>query len=396
MRKHLLVLAVALLPICGIVSEVSAATAPLRGTEPRLFVRGSVIPSLKYVGVVDDAVKDPQYPTALYMMELVKDAGFNSVRITVNWWNYRESTKLSDYDRMGLCNAARAAEELGIKLVVTIMVDHGNPPVNQEHYERIVPYLRDVVDVWLGKNPVQREEGAICATTTKNLAIEVGNEPNLETFLKPQWKNGRRESAWIYANLLARAYPTLKQQGTLHGVNVEVWGLALGSSKDPVNFLRAMAAAMEGHKIKGPLMDVCTWHPYSSNSDIGPSSSGRGFGSYTNILKSVRKIFGKCRIVYSEVGWETAPPPGKEVLYEQQDPGNVRLITEQRLAEFIISGFHRTAKQGVDGLFIFKLFDEKYRSQGWQSGLYYPSNTGIYPKATLELVRPTLMRLSGR
>ena len=92
-----------------------------------------------------------------------------------------------------------------------------------------------------------------------------------------------------------------------------------------------------------------------------------------------------------------APPPDKAELYAEQDAESIRLrlISEEKLAEFILAGFNLTVQQGVEGLFIFKLFDERHRSQGWQSGIYYPNNTGIFPKLTLELMRPSLRKLSG-
>jgi hypothetical protein len=359
---------------------------------------GSVaVQPLQFVGVAEDAVKDPEYHIALNSMHLVKDAGFNSVRITVKWW--KDMTKLSDYDRGGVCNAARAAEALGIKLVVTTIGDAGNPPFKLDQFLTFNAFQRDLVDVLLGRNDVLRAQGAVCAPNVKDLRLEIWNEPNLATFLLPQRsEDGGRESARIYTAMLASAYRALKAHAAALGVRVEVWGGALGSSQDPVNFIRAMGRARRDFRIRGRLMDVFTYHPYETNADVPPGAGrGRGFGSHATIAREVRAhVCGRCPIVYSEIGWETAAPPGKAWLYEGEDASTLRPISERKLAQFYASGFSLARVQGVRGMFIFPLFDQRNRPIGWQSGLYYPTYTGdFWPKATLGLLRPFLKELTA-
>lgn len=383
MLKRLLVLmAAVLLHTVGTSGSASAASA---GTEQRPSSQRSANPPRIIVGVMEDHFKVPDYAVAERNIKLAYEMGVRAIKVSVPW--RKEQLALDDYNRAALCNSANITDKLSMKLSVVVIGDAGNMPFKQDQYDWFNTFLKDIMNVW---------KGFSCAPNTKLMTIQPWNEPNIPTFMKLQYRGKKRESAWSYAGMLNSAYKVIHQHAHELGVKADVWGLGVSTAHDPVNFIRAFGAATKHHKFLRKPMDTCTWHPYPENWDIGPRAKGRGFGSFTNIMKAVRQNIGDCPIVYSEAaGGETIIPAQHLWMYRDVDPSNLRLISEETQAKFVIDAVEVAAQQGVREIYFFHLFDECDRTPGWQTGFYYCLEPGhIIPKASVTPVSAFLKQVA--
>ena len=90
-------------------------------------------------------------------------------------------------------------------------------------------------------------------------------------------------------------------------------------------------------------------------------------------------------VLYSELGVETAIPPGKASLYEGTEPG--RPVDEPTQADYNRRAIQLAAcQENVVGLLLFHSHDEPALT-GFQSGVYYVDGT---PKASFEPVRDAI------
>jgi polysaccharide biosynthesis protein PslG len=191
---------------------------------------------------------------------------------------------------------------------------------------------------------------------------EIWNEPNLQSFLKP-------DSPQLYVQRLLN--PAYVELHTLNPANRVAGGAtsprSTSSGLSPVTFMRGMHAARAR-------LDAYSHHPYPVTRGETPSRFARGVCRYCTgvlslahldqLVREVKRDFGPKRIWLTEYGYETNPP----------DPNGVSwALQSQYLAE---AAQRAAAAPYVDMLIQFMLQDEA-RPNGWQSGLI--SSTG-FPK----------------
>ena len=189
---------------------------------------------------------------------------------------------------------------------------------------------------------------------------EIWNEPNLQSFLKPN-------SPQVYVQrLLNPAYAALHaldRADRVAGGATSPRSTATGLS--PVRFMRGMRAAHAR-------LDAYSHHPYPVTRGERPFGFAKGVCRYCTgvltlanlpkLVAEVRRDFGPKRIWLTEYGYNTNPPNPAGVSWTQQ---------AQYLAE---AAWRVRSTPSVDLLIQFMLEDEP-RSNGWQTGLM--SSTGL-------------------
>jgi len=200
---------------------------------------------------------------------------------------------------------------------------------------------------------------------------EIWNEPNLQTFLKPN-------SPQLYVQrVLNPAYAALH---LLNPANRVAGGAtsprSTSSGLSPVAFMRGMSAAHAR-------LDAYSHHPYAVTRGETPFAFARGVCRFCTgvlsmahldqLIHEVRRDFGPKRIWLTEYGYETSP----------DDPNGVSwALQSQYLAQ---AALRAAAAPYVDLLVQFMLQDEA-RENGWQSGLI--SSTGMFKPAFNSFMLP--------
>jgi hypothetical protein len=189
---------------------------------------------------------------------------------------------------------------------------------------------------------------------------EIWNEPNLQTFLKPN-------SPQVYVQRLLN--PAYAELHALNPANRVAGGAtsprSTATGLSPVTFMRGMKAAHAR-------LDAYSHHPYPVTPGERPFGFAKGVCRYcTGVLTlanlpklvgEVRRDFGPKRIWLTEYGYATKPPSPAGVTWNQQ---------AQYLAE---AAWRVRSTPYVDVLIQFMLEDES-RKNGWTTGLI--SSTGL-------------------
>jgi hypothetical protein len=214
----------------------------------------------------------------------------------------------------------------------------------------------------------------------------VGNEPNLNTFWRPQGDGTKVVSGASFGPFLAAGYDALKSAST--GITV----LGVGSSprgdraphaagkSSPVHFLHSLG---EWYRTSGrplPLMDGFSYHPYPNPSDFTvpfsftygwPNAGVQELGRIKQALWDAfrgtpqRTTVDGLRLYLDEVGWQvdTSAHGG----YEGSE--NVRVTSEETQAAIYAELVRFVAcDPDVAQLNFFGYYDERNRA-GWQSAL---------------------------
>ena len=211
-------------------------------------------------------------------------------------------------------------------------------------------HLKLFVLVWHGfaardaPTPAERADfAAFAAATVKALPyvrhVVVGNEPNLDTFWKPQFgATGLDLAASGYADLLARSYDAIKEVDP----NVLVIGGSLsprgadrphGSrpTHSPTSFIRDLGAAYRASGRQKPLMDAFALHPYMEASRYSPTNShpkntSITIADYPKLVALLNEAFrgtdqrgATLPIYYTEFGVQTRVPAPKLGFYADSD-----------------------------------------------------------------------------
>ena len=187
---------------------------------------------------------------------------------------------------------------------------------------------------------------------------EVWNEPNFQSFLKP---NSPRLYVQRMLNPTYRALHALSSSNRVAGGATAP--LSTSSGISPVTFMRGMRRA-------GALLDAYSHHAYPVTPGETPFGFAHGVCRYCKgvltlanlpaLVREVRRDFGPKRIWLTESGWQTNPPDRAGVSPALQ----ARYVAESALRA-------RSAPL-VDILIHFILRDEA-RPNGWQSGLMWAS-----------------------
>jgi hypothetical protein len=214
----------------------------------------------------------------------------------------------------------------------------------------------------------------------------VGNEPNLNTFWRPQGDGTKVLSGAGFGPFLAAGYDALKAKSS--GITV----LGVGSSprgerapqpagkSSPVHFLDSLGDWYRASGRRGPLMDGFSYHPYPNPSDFSVPFTftygwpNAGVQELSRIKQALWDAFNGTpqattvqglKLYLDEVGWQvdTSGNPA----YEGAE--NVRVTSEQTQAA-IYAELVRfvSCDPDVAQLNFFGYYDERNRA-GWQSAL---------------------------
>ena len=349
------------------------------------------------VGVFDDALAQQSPGVARAYADISRDAGFNAAMVSATWsrGQRRPPARLMTVLR----HVSVAAQRAHLKLFV--LVWHG--------LARETP-----------RTPAERADfAAFAAATVKALPntrhVVVGNEPNLDTFWKPQFgATGLDLAASGYEDLLARSYDAIKAVD--HDVLVIGGSLSpRGADRphgsrpthSPTSFIRDLGAAYRASGRTKPLMDAFALHPYMEASRFPPTTrhpknTSITIADYPKLVALLSEAFkgtdqrgATLPIYYTEFGVQTRVPLRKLSAYDDSgSPGRSDSVTFARQADYYRSALELTYCQPtVRGLFLFHTFDETDLA-GWQSGLYFADGT---PKPSLPVFKRTVADLrNGR
>ncbi|HYX89423.1 MAG TPA: hypothetical protein VE753_08650 [Gaiellaceae bacterium] len=339
------------------------------------------------VGVVDDALaqRDPGF--ARSQVDLSHRAGFGAAMVSATWkrGQRRPSAGLVHVLR----NVAAAARQDHMRLFV--MVWHGLGPATPRR---------------LGDRAAFAAFAAHVAQAVPHVyAIVVGNEPNLNTFWKPQFGPGGRDLAAVgYERLLADCYDAIRRTAP----RVLVLGGALSPrgadrphgtrpTHSPTSFIRDLGRAYRASGRDRPLMDGFAMHPYMQFSRVSPReghprNTSITIADYPKLVALLDDAFrgtvqpgARLPVYYTEFGVQTAVPRAKRSFYT--DAGSP--ASADRVGFGTQADYYRQAlalaycQPTVKALFIFHTFDEADLA-GWQSGLYFADRT---PKPSLRPFR---------
>jgi hypothetical protein len=338
-----------------------------------------------HVGVVEDSTRQPDPAAARDRVQAVKDAGFDSIRITSIWAPGQTEPKP---DELGvLRNVATASEELDVRLFIAVYhAGSATTPRTEQARGEFASYV------------------ASLARSLPTRDFIIGNEPNLNRFWMPQFGPGGEDlAAQDYMLLLAECYDALKAVSE----DVNVLGGALaprGSDRpelprdthSPTAFIRDLGIAYRESGRDEPLMDMLAYHPYETNSSVPPgqphpNSTTITLGDYDRLVTLLGEAFDGTEqegedlpILYTEFGIESLIPEEKRDLYEGQEFATVKPVDEQTQADHYQQAIQLAyCQETVVGILLFHVFDE-IDLRGWQSGVRYVDDT---PKASYEPVK---------
>jgi hypothetical protein len=338
-----------------------------------------------HVGVVEDSTRQPDPAAARDRVQAVKDAGFDSIRITSIW---APGQTEPEPDELGvLRNVATASEELDVRLFIAVYhAGSATTPRTEQARGEFASYV------------------ASLARSLPTRDFIIGNEPNLNRFWMPQFGPGGEDlAAQDYMLLLAECYDALKAVSE----DVNVLGGALaprGSDRpelprdthSPTAFIRDLGIAYRESGRDEPLMDMLAYHPYETNSSVPPgqphpNSTTITLGDYDRLVTLLGEAFDGTEqegedlpILYTEFGIESLIPEEKRDLYEGQEFATVKPVDEQTQADHYQQAIQLAyCQETVVGILLFHVFDE-IDLRGWQSGVRYVDDT---PKASYEPVK---------
>lgn len=199
---------------------------------------------------------------------------------------------------------------------------------------------------------------------------QVWNEPNLATYLTPQYvkKRGRwaMASPGIFRALVNAGYAAVhsvhKDNFLITAGTAPYGDLAPGGRRiAPVNFLRAVLA-------KRTYLDAISHHPYGVGSPYRHALNGADvavpdIGKLRRVLRAAEKkktVYRNRQIWVTEMSWDSKPP----------DPDGV---SERTQADWLQEGFNVLWKQGVSTITWFQVTDQpgpNYPASN-QSGVFF-------------------------
>jgi hypothetical protein len=189
---------------------------------------------------------------------------------------------------------------------------------------------------------------------------EIWNEPNLQSFLKPN------SPALYVERLLDPAYVELHYMNPANRVAGGATSpRSTSTGLSPVKFMRGMRAARAR-------LDAYSHHPYPVTRGETPSRFARGVCRFCTavlslahleqLIAEVKRDFGPKRIWLTEYGYETNPP----------DPNGVSLALQ---SQYVAEAAMRAAGAPYVDLLVQFMIQDEARPNGWQSGLI--DSTGL-------------------
>jgi Bacterial Ig domain len=352
----------------------------LAGGAALLFAPAALAGPGLHIGVVDDA---PIWNDPGTQVELARNAGFDSIRMTAQWTPGQTSMATAPFAR--LQHAAAAAAQRGVTPVVAIYNAGGaGTPNTPELRAQFVTFAQNV---------------------SRNLPwvtmFIVGNEPNTAFYWQPQFDpSGTDAAATAYEQLLAAAYDgikALRPSATIIGGALDPRGnddpAGARQSHSPTTFIRDLGAAYRASGRTAPLMDVWDQHIYADTSALPPSmphsSTTVAEGDYQKLVGLLGRAFdgtaqkgSTLPIWYGEYGVESAIPASKAGAYTGNEV--TQTVDEATQGAYYAEAFRLALCQpNVIGIMIFHTVDERGLN-AWQSGPYYADGT---PKSSFQAIR---------
>ena len=374
-------------------TTVTSATAPVDTTAVKIPTSPSPTSGRRrtlLVGVFDDALAQQNPAIARHYVRLSKDAGFNAAMVSLTWKRGQRRPSAQVITVLG--NVVSAAKRAHLKPF--LLVWHG---------------LADETP----RTPAERADfAAFAAAAVQKLPgvqhVVVGNEPNLDTFWRPQFgATGHNLAASGYEDLLARSYDAIKaadHDALVIGGSLSPRGAdrPRGSrpTHSPTSFIRDLGAAYRASGRRKPIMDAFALHPYMEASGFPPTTphpenTSITIADYPKLVALLNEAFkgtnqrgATLPIYYTEFGVQTRVPSPKLRFYDDTgSPARSDTVGFERQAEYYRAALRLAYCQPtVRGLFVFHTFDEADFA-GWQSGLYFADGT---PKPSLPSFRRTV------
>ncbi len=293
-------------------------------------------PSLR-VGAVEDAAI---WGNPSVEMERARQAGFDSVRMTVQWSAGSNSPTHALITKVR--SACSAAVARGIQPIVSIYnTSSTSTPADDVSRAQFVQFVRNVV-----------------ASLPQVSTFIVGNEPNSNYYWLPQFdSSGHDAAASAYEQLLAASYDTIKAirpNATVIGGALDPRGTddPSGSKQtnSPTTFIRDLGAAYRASGRTAPIMDVFDEHVYADNSSLPPSmphaSKTVAEADYTKLVALLGAAFdgtaqrgSTLPILYGEFGVESTIPVEKSRAYSGAEPDSSGAVDEATQARYYTEAF---------------------------------------------------------
>lgn len=371
--------------LAGLALAFSAEVRPAQAEEQAPVVEK---PSF-IVGAMEDSVLSEDYHQSELIAAKIAEMGFNTLKISMPWTHPRQCAEI-DNDLVRFQNAAKAARNSSLFFMLNLIPGGGNglgmAPVTASqqrcYKDTLVSYLHAFSEI---------NEGG-------HIVIEAPNEPNSDTFWRPQKdKDGNWSAPIAVTRLLAGTYQPLKREAEELGIKVTFVGGGLASKDNPGQFIKEMGQAKR--ELGKRLMDAFGHHPYPHTNDELPearhSNEGSGtigFGDTERLAQTLDNNLGAgLPIYYTEYGRKTKVPSDKLGLYKIYPNAPKSLISEAQQADFY-SRELRLAKcePRVGAVVLFNVIDD---SDGyWTSGLMYPD---LSPKSSYEIVKRAITQASS-
>lgn len=332
------------------------------------------------VGVADDW--PAFHPCGDVWWQSASDIGFRELRLTVQW----DGTP-AIVNQGGLQTAVACAALAGVQPVLAVYPARpaliGGDPVAQRAFAQFVALVGE--------------------TFPRVDDFVVGNEPNVNRFWQPQFRDGVDAAARDYEHTLARAYDALK----LVRPDASVWGPAISSrgndspratsnpGHSPVEFIEEMGAAYRASHRTRPIFDEFDMHPYPRVQDTDsyampfqwPQAGAANLDRIKQALwdafhgtaqpvpaeqpAGVTPAAGTLPIDLDEVGSQTTIADADVAAYTD-GPESIVPITPGQQAAFYLQLVRIAAcDPDVHSLLFFELIDDPDLAHGFQSGELY-------------------------
>jgi hypothetical protein len=326
---------------------------------------------------------DPDYATPSLGPELLQrtaQAGGDIVRIDIGWRPPRRPAAPRDpadptYDFNRADAAIRTANAQGLKVLVSFTgappwaEGPGRPAWAQPGTWRpdpaaIADYGAALARRYSGTFPDPLKPGSSLPRVT---AFQAWNEPNLSTYLTPQWAGASVASASHYRAMLNAFYFAVKSvapQALVVTAGTAPYGdPAVGAPRvRPARFWRAVLCQRRRgrHLRAAPCpnpahFDVLSHHPYPSGSPRSPAAARddiaiADMGKLKRILRAAQRT-GRAlpsgprkRLWVTEISYDSAP----------EDPNGV---PERLHARYVAETFYLLWRAGVDTITWFRILD---------------------------------------
>lgn len=215
--------------------------------------------------------------------------------------------------------------------------------------------------------------------------FEAWNEPNLSSFMTPQWSGKQNVSSETYVKLLNAFYDSVKDvdpDAEIVSAGTAPYGDPPGGPlrTQPVRFLQELLCLNTKNKKsscpagEAPKFDIIAHHPINRTDPPTAKAANKGdvevadFGSLVKVLRAGEKqgtpaTPGKHEVWANEIWWQTNPPDKAEgVSYKKQ-------------ARWYQQAMYLLWKQGASNVTILQLRDAKYTPGEFTLASY---QTGVF------------------